>query len=76
MREAAPSRITCSMGMTINMGNFESLRIDIGLEDSQREGESVKAAHERVFNFVNKRLTEKVNIVREELAEGETKGGY
>lgn len=76
MSEVAPSKITCSMGMTINMGNFESLRIDIGLEDSQREGETVKQAHERVFNFVNRRLQEKVSVVREELSQQEAQGGY
>lgn len=70
------TKIKCQMGMTINMGNFESLRIDIGLEDDQREGESVKEAHERVFNFVNRRLQEKVSIVRQELGEGEQQGGY
>lgn len=76
MSEVSPSKITCSMGMTINMGNFESLRIDIGLEDSQREGETVKQAHERVFNFVNRRLQEKVSVVREELSQQEAQGGY
>lgn len=70
------TKIKCQMGMTINMGNYESLRIDIGLEDDQRDGESVKDAHERVFNFVNRRLQEKVSIVRQELGESEQQGGY
>lgn len=76
MSDTTQTKITCSMGMTINMGNFESLRIDLGLEDSQREGETVKQAHERVFNFVNRRLQEKVSVVREELDQQEAQGGY
>lgn len=68
-----PIKVRVGMGYTVNMGDFESLRIDISVEDSQQPGEGAKEAHERVFNFVNRRLQEKVTIVRQEQ---ESAGGY
>ena len=71
--EREPIEVEVRMGYTINMGDFESLRIDISIRDTQQPGESKREAHERVFNFVNKRLQEKVTIVRQEQ---ESAGGY
>ena len=68
-----PIEVEVGMGYTINMGDYESLRIDISIRDTQQPGESAKEAHERVFNFVNRRLQDKVNTVRREQ---EAAGGY
>lgn len=68
-----PIEVEVSMGYTIRTGNFESLRIDVSVRDTQQPGETVKESYERVFGFVNKRLNEKASIVREEL---ESEGGY
>lgn len=60
-------RVTVSVGYTRNMGNFESLRVDIGVEDSVRSDENVEKAFNRVYSFVEKKLTDKVKEVEEEI---------
>jgi hypothetical protein len=49
------------------LGNYESLKIGIGIEDFQRAGETVDEATNRVYTFVEKKLMEKVNEIEEEL---------
>jgi len=54
------------------MGNYESLRVDISVEDSVRphEGEGKQAldtAFDRVYTYVSGKLIEKVNEVEAEL---------
>lgn len=49
------------------MGNFESLRVDIGIEDSVRSGDTVASTFDRVYKFVEDKLMEKVNEVEAEL---------
>ena len=55
------------MGYTRNMGNFESLRVDIGVQDDLRDGETVETGFNRVYNYVEKKLVEKVQETEEEL---------
>lgn len=69
-------QVSCSLSYKINMGNYESLGIDMGVTDYAQPGESVSKAHERVFNFVHRRLTDKVAAVRKELEGQESQGGY
>lgn len=59
------------------MGNFESLRVDVSVEDSvrARDGEGkagIDAAFTRVYNYVSEKLIEKVNEVEAEI--NSTKG--
>lgn len=60
-------RVTVSVGYTRNMGNFESLRVDIGIEDSVRSTENVATCFDRVYKFAEKKLMEKVSEVEAEL---------
>lgn len=53
------------------MKNFESLRVDISVEDSARSGENVAELTDRVYNFVEKQLITRVNEIRDELKSGE-----
>lgn len=62
-----PTRVTVTLGYTRNMGNFESLRVDIGVEDSRRENETAGEAFDRVYAFVESRLTAKVAEIEKEL---------
>lgn len=55
------TKINVMLGYTLNMGNFQSLRIDVGIEDHKREGENTNEAFERVYSFVEQKLTEKIN---------------
>ena len=52
-----------------NLGNYESLHVDIGVEDYVRQGESVSEATERVYKFVEDKLKEKVNEISKELGD-------
>lgn len=49
-----------------NLGNFESVHIGVGVTDDVREGETTKQAFERVYSFVEARVTEKVEQIDEE----------
>lgn len=54
------TKVTVSLGYTLNLGNFQSLRIDIGIQDSKRNGETTNDAFERVYKYVEAKLAEKV----------------
>lgn len=54
------TRVKVGLGYTLNLGNFQSLRVDIEVTDSKREGENTGDAFERVYDFVETKLTEKV----------------
>ena len=53
-----------------NLGNYESLRVSIGVEDFVREGESVDSATDRVYAFVESKVVEKVSEIEKELKDG------
>ena len=63
------TKINVTFGYTLNLGNFQSLRIDLGVVDSRRDGESINDAFERVYAFVEGKLTEKVNESKDEIPE-------
>jgi hypothetical protein len=58
--ENSRAKVSVSLGYTLNLGNFQSLRVDVGVEDSERDGEKVNEAFERVYAFVEQKLAEKV----------------
>ena len=59
--------IKVELQFTKNLGNYESLRIGIGIEDFKRQGESTDDATDRVYAFVEKKLMDKVHEIEEEL---------
>lgn len=50
-----------SIGTTLNMGDYESLRVDVWLTDSVQDKETVQQAYERVVGVVDKTLQEIVS---------------
>ena len=58
--ENESTRVSVTLGYTLNLGNFQSLRIDIGIVDSRRDGETINEATERVYDFVEAKVAEKV----------------
>lgn len=56
----SPCIIGMSKGVTKNMDNYESLRVDVWLSDSVQEGETKKEALERIESFVDTALEEAV----------------
>ena len=63
------TKVTVTLGYTLNLGNFESLRVDLGIVDSRRDGENIEQAFERVYEFVEAKLGEKVKEAKGEIAE-------
>jgi len=63
------TKINVTLGYTLNLGNFQSLRIDLGIEDSRRDGETIDEAFNRVYSFVESKLAEKVNESKDEIPE-------
>lgn len=64
------TKVNVTLGYTLNLGNFQSLRLDLGVTDSAKNGETVDQAFERVYKFVENKLTEKIKEAQEEAAEG------
>jgi hypothetical protein len=64
------TRASVALGYTVNMGNYESLRVDISVEDSARAGETVAALTDRVYAFVERQLITKVTAIRTEMESG------
>jgi hypothetical protein len=61
------TKVTVGLGYTLNLGNFQSLRVDISVADSKRDGENTEQAFERVYAFVEEKLSEKVREASAEL---------
>lgn len=61
------SSVKIELQFTRNLGNYESLKISVGIEDYQRAGENIDEATDRVYDFVEKKLIEKVNEIESEL---------
>ncbi len=54
------TKVNVTLGYTLNLGNFQSLRLDLGVIDSKRDGETTEQAFERVYKFVEEKLTDKI----------------
>lgn len=65
--ENSETKVNVTLGYTLNLGNFQSLRIDLGIVDSRRDGESVQEAFDRVYSFVENKLSEKVKEAAAEI---------
>ena len=61
------TKVNITLGYTLNLGNFQSLRIDLGVVDSRREGETIQDAFDRIYGFVEAKLVEKVNEAKAEV---------
>ena len=64
------TRVKVDLSFTRNLGNYESIKIGVGIEDDVRQGETVDSATERVYTFVENKLIQKTQEVEEELKRG------
>ena len=64
------TKVKVDLSFTRNLGNYESIKIGIGVEDFVRQGESADVATERVYKFVEDKLIQKTREVEEELKRG------
>ena len=63
------TKVSVTLGYTLNLGNFQSLRLDLGVVDSKRDGENTDQAFERVYKFVEQKLTDKIKEAQSEADE-------
>jgi len=63
------TKINVTLGYTLNLGNFQSLRLDLGVVDNRKEGENISDAFERVYGFVENKLAEKIKEAKVEISE-------
>jgi hypothetical protein len=64
------TRVKVDLSFTRNLGNYESIKIGVGVEDDVRQGETVDTATERVYAFVEEKLIQKTVEIEEELKSG------
>lgn len=65
--ENESTKVTVGLGYTLNLGNFQSLRIDLSVTDNKRDGENTNDAFERVYSFVEEKLADKVREASQEI---------
>jgi len=63
------TKVSVTLGYTLNLGNFQSLRLDLGVVENRKNGETVDQAFERVYKFVEDKLTAKINEAKSEINE-------
>lgn len=61
------TNVTVNLGYTLNLGNFQSLRVDLGCTDSVKQDETVDAAMERVYAFVESKVVEKIEEAKKDM---------
>ena len=67
MVEKDTTKVSVTLGYTLNLGNFQSLRLDLGVVDHTRNEETTSDAMDRVYAFVENQLVEKVKEAKESL---------
>lgn len=64
----ARDRVKVTVGRTLNLGNYESCRIDVGLEADVQEGEGRKDAFKKLWKEADAQLDAIVAPLEEKLA--------
>jgi len=59
--------VSVTLGYTLNLGNFQSLRLDLGCTDFVHEDETKDAAMDRVYEFIEAKLVNKIEEAKKEL---------
>lgn len=61
------TKVKVDLQYTRNLGNYESIKVGLGVEDTVRAGENVETATNRVYKFVEDKLIEKMQEIEQEL---------
>lgn len=59
-----PNTVGISLGVTLNMGDYESMRADVWVSDNKSDKETYEEALNRIQEVVEKRLEEIVSQYR------------
>lgn len=60
-------KVTCTVGRTISLGNYEFVRIDFGAEVTVKEGETSKQAWDRAQKMCEERLNVEAKKITDRL---------
>lgn len=59
--------VSVTLGYTLNLGNFQSLRVDLGFTDFVRNDETPEVAMQRAYDFVENQVSTKIEEAKKEL---------
>jgi len=59
--------VNVELSYTRNLGNYENIKVNLGVQDYVRDGENVNAAMDRVYAFVEDKLITKMEEIEKEL---------
>lgn len=66
--EKETTKVRVALKFVRNLGNYESIHIELGVEDYVRDTEAnVDIAMDRVYTYVESKLMEKVQEIEEDL---------
>lgn len=65
--EKEKTSVSVTLGYTMNLGNFQSFRIDLGCTDCVRDSENVDQAMERVYEFIENKVIAKLEEAKKEI---------
>lgn len=63
-----PTRVKVGLKFVRNLGNYENIHVDVGVEDNVRQGENVSQAMDRVYDFVEEQLIQRVQEIEADLS--------
>lgn len=61
------TNVKVSLRFLRNLGNYETIAVEIGTEDWVREGETASTAMDRVYEFVEEQLIKRVQEIESDL---------
>jgi len=63
------TKVRVALKFVRNLGNYESIHVELGVEDYVRDNEpNVDTAMNRVYNYVEEKLMEKVKEIEQDLS--------
>lgn len=63
------TKVRVALKFVRNLGNYESIHVELGVEDYVRDNEAnVDTAMNRVYNYVESKLMEKVQEIEQDLS--------
>ena len=67
-QEVNPTRVKVGLKFVRNLGNYENIHVDLGVEDYVRGDETVSEAMDRVYTFVEEQLVRRVQEIEADLS--------
>lgn len=62
------TNVKVSLRFLRNLGNYETIAVEMGIEDWVRDGETASSAMDRVYDFVEEQLIRRVQDIEADLS--------